>query len=102
VLQTEDGNVAVDTFSQRQEDIRLIILDADLPGRSGLDCLRAIRTTRGAVPVIILTGQLVPDDAQLDEHTITIPEPFEISELVKEVGDALVTSRQKEISSGQD
>src|SRR5436309_11088785 len=39
------------------DDLALVVLDVMLPGKSGLDVLRAIRAEKPALPVILLTAR---------------------------------------------
>ena len=55
-----DGNVALDMYEQRGAD--LILLDLMLPGLSGLEVCRQIRT-RSQVPIIMLTAK----DGEIDK-----------------------------------
>ena len=55
-----DGNVALDAYEQRGAD--LILLDLMLPGLSGLEVCRQIRT-RSQVPIIMLTAK----DGEIDK-----------------------------------
>jgi len=55
-----DGNVALDVYEQRGAD--LILLDLMLPGLSGLEVCRQIRT-RSQVPIIMLTAK----DGEIDK-----------------------------------
>jgi two-component system response regulator RegX3 len=55
-----DGNVAVDLFARSGAD--LILLDLMLPGLSGLEVCRQIRTT-SQVPIIMLTAK----DGEIDK-----------------------------------
>ncbi len=55
-----DGNEAIEAFEQRGAD--LILLDLMLPGVSGLEVCRTIRT-KSAVPIIMLTAK----DGEIDK-----------------------------------
>jgi len=55
-----DGNVALEVFEQRGAD--LILLDLMLPGVSGLEVCRIIRT-KSQVPIIMLTAK----DGEIDK-----------------------------------
>ncbi len=55
-----DGNVAIELFDQKGAD--LILLDLMLPGQSGLEVCRIIRTT-SQVPIIMLTAK----DGEIDK-----------------------------------
>lgn len=56
----DDGNKALDVFDQRGAD--LILLDLMLPGMSGLEVCRTIRT-KSQVPIIMLTAK----DGEIDK-----------------------------------
>mgnify|MGYP001554486500 FL=1 len=59
VIETEDGVATLEAIRTRNPDI--ILIDADLPGYSGLDVARAVRTPgmfpRPHVPIIMLSTQ---------------------------------------------
>jgi DNA-binding response OmpR family regulator len=77
-----DGTTAVENTGAFEYD--LIILDLMLPGKSGLDVLREVRTKRPKVPVLVLTAKgAVHDkvtalDAGADDYLI---KPFAFAEL---------------------
>jgi DNA-binding NarL/FixJ family response regulator len=48
-----DGTEALDRISKN--DFDLVVLDISLPGRSGLDILKEIKTRRPELPVLILS-----------------------------------------------
>lgn len=54
VHEAADGAAVLDAV--REFEFRLIILDVSLPGRSGLDILRHLRSSHPHVPVLILSG----------------------------------------------
>ena len=56
----DDGNLALDVYEQRGAD--LILLDLMLPGLSGLEVCRQIRT-KSQVPIIMLTAK----DGEIDK-----------------------------------
>jgi two-component system sensor histidine kinase RpfC len=58
----EDGEVALDLLGQDAEPFDLMILDKNMPGRSGLDVFKAHRfMTRSPIPAILLTADATPD-----------------------------------------
>ena len=72
----------------RQEEIDLVVLDLMLPGRSGLEVLEWLRSSRPGLPVIVLTAL---DDV---EHRVTgldagaadyLTKPFSLSELAARI-----------------
>jgi EAL domain-containing protein (putative c-di-GMP-specific phosphodiesterase class I) len=54
VVDVGDGDAAIAAFGSRRFD--LVVSDIDMPGRSGLELLRAVRARALDVPVILITG----------------------------------------------
>ncbi len=55
VVEAANGNEAFDIF-QQQGDIDLIVMDWQMPGRSGLEVVEAIRETGSQVPIVMVTA----------------------------------------------
>ncbi|MGF6261931.1 two-component system OmpR family response regulator [Paraburkholderia youngii] len=78
-----DGEAATGALLGREHDV--VLLDLNLPGRDGVEMLRALRAGRSRVPVIILTARdsledrIVGLDAGADDYLV---KPFEIGELL--------------------
>lgn len=93
-----DGDAA-DAYLAR-EGADLLVLDLNLPGRSGLDILRALRARGDGTPVIILTARSEIDDrvagldAGADDYLV---KPFEMDELEARIR---ALSRRKDLSYG--
>ncbi len=89
VSQAEDGHRAQEQVAGRSPD--LVVLDLGLPGVSGLDVLRWLRST-GDVPVIVLTGRgdssdrVVGLELGADDYVV---KPFDPRELVARVNAVL-------------
>ena len=81
-----DG-VMADT-ALRSEPYDLVLLDLGLPGRSGIDVLRALRARRGTAPVLIATARddigsrIAALDAGADDYVI---KPFDIDEVLARI-----------------
>lgn len=77
-----DGQHAADFL--RQEACDLIVLDINLPGKSGLDVLRDLRAASDPRPVILLTARSATEDrvqgldAGADDYLV---KPFAMEEL---------------------
>ena len=72
-------------FRGDTEDFDLILLDLGLPGRDGLEVLRALRRKGLATPVLILTARDTPEDrvAGLDSGSDDyLVKPFVFAELL--------------------
>jgi DNA-binding response OmpR family regulator len=81
-----DGDMA-DT-ALRSERYDLVLLDLGLPGRSGLDVLRALRARHEVVPVLIATARdaigdrIAGLDAGADDYVV---KPYDIDELLARI-----------------
>jgi two-component system OmpR family response regulator len=77
------GQAALDTLVTQRYD--LVLLDLGLPGKDGLEVLRAIRGREDPVPVVVITARdglehrIQGLDAGADDYVL---KPFEISELL--------------------
>src|SRR5512140_229064 len=81
-----DGGLADEAL--RGEPYDVVLLDLGLPGKGGLEVLRALRGRGGSVPVLILTAQdAVSDrvtglDAGADDYLV---KPFDLDEVAARV-----------------
>jgi two-component system, OmpR family, response regulator len=79
------------------EPVDLIVLDMMLPGRSGLEVLAAVRASKPALPVIILTAR---DDVEdrvtgLDAGAVDyLTKPFSLTELAARIRAQLRAAAQ--------
>ena len=83
VIEAADGEIAAERFLANHEDLQMVILDLDLPKRSGMSCLEEIRIVESQLPVVIVTGnaEQLPDDFN-DPHTCVMLKPFRMAELL--------------------
>ena len=91
-----DGLKAFELFQSREWD--LILLDIMLPGISGIELLRRIRSQDAHTPVILLTAKSSVEDkvSGLDLGANDyITKPFQIEELLARIRVALRMSPQK-------
>ena len=68
VVYAVDGEEALEQFEQHKSAVSLVVLDLDLPKRSGMECLQLIRADRSDVPVVIISGSV---DSRLVDRAIT-------------------------------
>ncbi len=82
VVEAVDGMEMIEVFRREQARIRLMVVDIDLPRRSGLDCLRILRTTGVEVPAVVVTGTSDPRvEHELPAKAVLIRKPFRDTEL---------------------
>ncbi|WP_171097249.1 response regulator transcription factor [Ruegeria sp. HKCCD7255] len=93
-----DGGAA-DLYLE-QEGADLIVLDINLPGRSGLEILRSLRNRGDSAPVILLTARTETSDRVsgldmgADDYLV---KPFEMDELEARIR---ALSRRKQLNYG--
>ena len=104
-LQSEGYDVTVETtgeaafFRINTEQFELILLDLGLPGRDGLDVLRAMREAGVATPVLVLTARDTIGDrvqglnAGADDYLV---KPFAFAELLARIQAVLRRGRGAE------
>jgi two-component system copper resistance phosphate regulon response regulator CusR len=86
-------------FRANAESFDLVLLDVMLPGRSGLDILKALRDRRVHTPVLILTAKDGVEDRVLgldlgaDDYLV---KPFAIAELLARIRALLRRGRPSE------
>ncbi|UCE62415.1 MAG: response regulator, partial [Phycisphaerales bacterium] len=81
VVLASDGVSVLEMAVHHGEDIRLLILDVDLPEKSGPDCVKALRERGLNTPAIMITGNVDFDAATLDHKTVLLRKPFGMPEL---------------------
>ena len=61
VVEASDCDAAL-AVAEREPELDLILLDIQMPGRSGLDALSDLREKHPEVPVVVLSGSELPGD----------------------------------------
>ena len=82
VAQAADGDEVIEIFKRKKQEIRLLVLDIELPKKSGLASLQTIRRMGCRTAAILISGSThnLPDD-QLDELTMVLAKPFTMNQL---------------------
>lgn len=93
VLEAEDGQIAIDLFDKKQDDIDIIILDVMLPKLNGYEVLSHVRENQKKWdPIIMLTAKDEEDDkifgldSGADDY---MTKPFSNRELVARIKSSL-------------
>ncbi|WP_320041781.1 response regulator transcription factor [uncultured Desulfobacter sp.] len=103
VIEAGDGNEALEAFDRKSPD--LVLLDVMMPGKSGYDVCRAIRTKDAMVPVIMLTAKGEEIDKVVglklgaDDY---ITKPFGIHELLARIDAVLRRAKRFKSPTAQD
>ena len=90
VVQASDGNDAMSAFEPIASTVRLVVLDADLPQRSGISCLREMRSRSPRLKAIVISGLAdAARDVRELEDVVFLGKPFDVAELTRIVGRSL-------------
>ena len=64
VLAAADGPTAVSMFAERRDEVSAVVLDMVMPGMRGRDVYLAIRQLRADVPVLLVSGSGLDQEAE--------------------------------------
>lgn len=97
VLVASDASELMSCYQAHREHIDLLLFDVDLPGRSGLECLREIRHTAARTPALIITGD-ISGRGEFEAHELTsvLRKPFRMDTLARRVHQALCSHENEE------
>ncbi|MEX2217811.1 MAG: PAS domain S-box protein [Phycisphaerales bacterium] len=87
VLQAGDGAGALALYDQHRERVRLLLLDEDMPGRTGWACAEAVRDAEGGAPALVMAAAEPPASGPGPANILR--KPFNMGELSAAVAGAL-------------
>jgi CheY-like chemotaxis protein len=101
LLTAGNGLEAIACFELHKHEIRLVIMDADMPYLDGISALRRIRKIDPNVPVIIASASSY-DTGYVSKlsHIITLPKPYGVEDLVRGAAQALGNMQTADKASG--
>jgi CheY-like chemotaxis protein len=88
VYGVESGQKALEMAFEWTTRISCIVLDVHMPGMSGFEVLEALRSRGLSTPVVLSSGDAVPDDSSADAHTYFLRKPYLRNELIRVLGRA--------------
>ncbi len=96
VLDCSNGVEAMAVFESNRASVSALILDVDLPKKSGTACLDEMRNARPELPAVMVTGSSGPDlEALVDSQTLALNKPFLVTELANKLSEVInASSRQ--------
>lgn len=95
VVSVEDGAAAVEAFRVNREHLDALILDIDLPKKSGLEALADIHEMRPGMPAIVISGLPRSMEGPIPQGTLFLKKPFRSIELCEELHALLQASGSK-------
>ncbi|MDH3283679.1 MAG: PAS domain S-box protein, partial [Acidobacteriota bacterium] len=90
VIESADGNEGMMLLRNQRGRVGLVILDIDLPKKSGIACLDEIRIDEPRLPAILISG--LPGQGKVrhgDPRTVFLQKPFKVTELATVVAELL-------------
>jgi two-component system cell cycle sensor histidine kinase/response regulator CckA len=95
VDQAADGFEALDRFEKHPAAFNVVVVDADLPKKSGLACLHEMRGRRPDLPGVLITGGAGADETSRDDEPLTLlRKPFQMTDLLCVIEDLLVAAKE--------
>jgi len=88
VVTAADGAEAVARFCADPDQVALVLLDAVMPGLSGVEAARRIRGLRSDVPLILATGyerRPVLEEVRAWERTVVLEKPLPVAALSRHI-----------------
>ena len=92
VLTAEDGRQAIEVFSQRADEIDLVLLDLTMPNMDGEQAFAALQEVRQGTRILLSSGYSRLETMKRFEGRQLagfVPKPYEVETLVREVRRAL-------------
>jgi DNA-binding NtrC family response regulator len=97
VLTASNARQGLAIYSDRHQEIALVILDLVMPGMGGKECLETLMAVDPLAKVLVATG--LPAEGQTTESLGTaaagfVTKPFDINQLLKSVRTALDVTQE--------
>jgi CheY-like chemotaxis protein/two-component sensor histidine kinase len=92
VIDAEDGDDAVNKFMSRRNEISMVILDAIMPKKNGMEVYNEIRNHRPEMKALFIsgyTGDVLNRKGMLDNKLDIISKPFVQSALLRKVREII-------------
>jgi CheY-like chemotaxis protein len=86
VLEADAAETALQVL--RTRDISLLMVDVGLPGESGLVFAARARQMRPLLPIVLVTGDDLPDDSPGGNGPVLLRKPYGIDALRTALGEA--------------
>jgi PAS domain S-box-containing protein len=95
VFEAEDGAQAVEWFTRNDKMIDMVIIDMEMPGLRGADCLKALHAINPKLPAVLCSGFIRDDDESWRDQgfVASVAKPYRRDFLLRAVDIALESHR---------
>ncbi|HEY5041326.1 MAG TPA: response regulator, partial [Verrucomicrobiae bacterium] len=90
ILTANSGKKALQVLSEPDTQVDLIVTDLVMPGMGGRELIERLQQEGLAVPVLCMSGYVLPEDQQTDAGYLQ--KPFTSTELLMKVKSALAAA----------
>jgi PAS domain S-box-containing protein len=100
VFEAADGNAAVEIFARHHERIEVVLLDMEMPGMRGVDCLRALRTQRESIPAVLCSGyarDLTNEQLRTEGFYAQLNKPYRMADLERVMDKVIMIARNEHL-----
>jgi len=93
IITAKDGDEALDIYSQKKDEIDLIVTDIHMPGKDGIEIVKEIRHEKGIeeLPILVISSDNTSAKALKKGANDFIRKPFEKEEFIVRVNNLLET-----------
>src|SRR6202034_4107914 len=89
VVEAENADAALKLLETR-DDVRLLFTDIQMPGScDGMDLARQVHALWPRILLVITSGQVRPDQAEIPDDGRFVAKPYQANDLLTEVDDLL-------------
>jgi PAS domain S-box-containing protein len=92
IIAAEDGEIALDLFSQKKEEIHMLMLDIVMPNKGGIEVFKDIRDQGATLPVLFSSGYSfdnIDDDIFSNGEQSIIQKPYARAALLTKIREVL-------------
>jgi len=92
VLEASSGNLAIEQIRAQKQEIGVVLLDLNLPGRSSVEVFEELQRTRPGVKVILTSAygrESITGSLKALRHESFLRKPYHLNELVTAVRNSL-------------
>ena len=87
VVSAANGADAIAAFERQRREVRVVLLDTDMPVLDGKATIPLIRALAPATPIVLMSGQVTADSNT--DAVARLAKPFQLEELLRTITSLL-------------